>query len=513
MNNTTNCRWLEHWLIVIYFALACGLCDADLGQHGEGRWEKAIRSFEKKDKQALPPKNAVLFVGSSSIRMWDLPKYFPDLKVINRGFGSSQIADSVRCMSRIVTPHAPQTVVLYAGDNDIAAGKLPETVFSDFKKFVGSLRRELPEARLIYICIKPSISRWRLVDKMRRANELIRTYIEKDDRILYADIDTPMLGQDGKPRRDLFIRDGLHLNEKGYKLWTSVIRPLIDASKPNNVGRLVLATCQFPVSADVAANAEWIHKQLRQAHALHADIVHFSESALSGYAGVDHKTLDDFDWAKQREELESILLLADELDLWVVLGCTHRLSEGIKPHDSLYVINPAGKIVDRYDKRFCTGGDLRHYSPGDHFVTFDVNGVRCGLLICYDIRFPELYRQYHKMGVQLMLHSFYNARQKEGSIHPKIMPPTAQARAATNYMFLSVNNSCAPRSWESLFITPDGLIQRKLALDQAGVMINQVDITKGYYDASRPYRLDCINGKWNSGDTVDDLRSNNRQCY
>ncbi|MBN2316524.1 MAG: carbon-nitrogen hydrolase family protein, partial [Sedimentisphaerales bacterium] len=175
----------------------------------------------------------------------------------------------------------------------------------------------------------------------------------------------------------------LHLNDKGYKLRTRVIQSLIGASKPDNVGKLHLATCQFPVSADVASNAEWIRKQLRQAHALGADVVHFSECALSGYAGVDYKTLDDFDWAKQREQLESILLLADELDLWVVLGCTHRLSEGVKPHNSLYVINPEGMIVDRYDKRFCTGGDLKHYSPGDHFVTFDINGVRCGLLICY----------------------------------------------------------------------------------------------------------------------------------
>lgn len=513
MKKKTYYRGFEHWFIVIYLVLACGSHNASLGQQGESRWEKAIRSFEEKDEQSPPPKNAVLFVGSSSIRKWDLPKYFPDLKVINRGFGGSQVADSVRYVSRIVTPYVPRTVVLYAGDNDIAAGKSPETVFSDFKKFVDSLHRDLPETRLIYICIKPSIRRWRLVDKMRRANELIRSYIERNDRILYANIDTPMLGQDGKPRRDLFVKDGLHLNDKGYELWTRVIRPLIEASKPEKAGKLLLATCQFPVSADVAANAEWIRKQLRQAHALDADVVHFPECALSGYAGVDHKTLDDFDWPKQREQLESILSLADELDLWVVLGCAHRLSDGIKPHNSLYVIDSEGTIVDRYDKRFCTGGDLKHYSPGDHFVTFDINGVRCGLLICYDIRFPELYRQYHKRGVQLMFHSFYNARQKEGSIHPKIMPPTAQARAATNYMFISMNNSCAPRSWQSVFITPDGLIQRKLILDQAGIMMNQVDTQKKYYDASRPYRLDCINGKWNSGDTVDDSRSNNRQSY
>ena len=283
------------------------------------------------------------------------------------------------------------------------------------------------------------------------------------------------------------------------------------AQDPN--GKLLVATCQFPVSADVAANADWIRKQMREAKQLEADLVHFPEAALSGYAGVDHKTLDHFDWDAQRTEFESIRALAQSLHIWVVLGATHQLSGAHKPHNSLYVINDRGSVIDRYDKRFCTGGDLRHYSPGDHFVTFEVNDVRCGLLICYDIRFPELYRQYHQLGVQVLFHSFYNARQKPGSIHPKIMPPTAQARAATNNMFLSVNNSCAPHSWESLFVTPDGLISERLTLDTPGVMINLIDTSKRYYDASRPYRLDSIRGKWNSGEVVDDPRSKDRQSF
>jgi predicted amidohydrolase len=199
--------------------------------------------------------------------------------------------------------------------------------------------------------------------------------------------------------------------------------------------------------------------------------------------------------------------------VWVILGATHRLTGNHKPHNSLYVISPAGTIIDRYDKRFCTVGDLKHYSPGDHFVTFDVNGVRCGLLICYDIRFPELYRQYAKLGVRLMFHSFYNARQKEGSIHPKIMPPTAQGHAATNGMFISLNNSCAPHSWESRFITPDGLIERALVLDEAGVMVSGVDPAKKYYDASSAFRPGAIDGKWNSGETISDPRSADRKSY
>jgi len=278
-------------------------------------------------------------------------------------------------------------------------------------------------------------------------------------------------------------------------------------------GKLTVATCQFPVSGDLAANGEWVRRQMREAVEQDADIVHFPECALSGYAGKDHKTLDRFDWDSLRSETESILSLAGELGIWVILGSTHRLSNDHKPHNSLYVIAPEGAIIDRYDKRFCTSGDLKHYSPGDHLVTFSVNGAKCGLLICYDIRFPELYRQYCKLGVQLIFHSFYNARMEADAIHPKIMPPTAQARAATNYTFISMNNSCAEHAWPSRFVTPDGLIVAALQPSGPGVMVNEVDTTRKYYDASRKYRLDAINGKLNSGEAVDDPRSKDRACY
>lgn len=276
---------------------------------------------------------------------------------------------------------------------------------------------------------------------------------------------------------------------------------------------LRVGTCQFPVSADVAANGEWIRRQMAEAQALGADIVHFPEAALSGYGGSDHASLAEFPWAQQREELEQILAAARRLRVWVILGATHRLSGEHKPHNSLYVIDASGTIVDRYDKRFCTSGDLKHYSPGDHFVTFELNGIRCGLLICYDIRFPELYREYCRLGVRLMFHSFYNARQKEGSIHPKIMPPTAQAYAGVNGMFISLNNSSAPRSWESRFITPDGLIARALSLDEPGVMVNVIDPAKKYYDASGEFRAGALDGKLHSGELVADPRSSERKSY
>ncbi len=278
-------------------------------------------------------------------------------------------------------------------------------------------------------------------------------------------------------------------------------------------GVLRLATCQFPVSADVRANGHWVRSQMRQASDQGADLIHFSECALSGYAGVDLPSIEDLDWDALHQETEAILALARELKIWVVLGSTHRLSGDHRPHNCLYVISPEGTILDRYDKRFCTDGDLKSYSPGDHFVTFEVHGVRCGLLICYDIRFPELYREYCKLGVRLMLHSFYNARHQEGSIHPKIMPVTAQAYAGVNNMFISINNSSAPRSWPSRFITPDGLIESSLPTDEPGVMVNVVDLHKRYYDASSPYRSDALRGKLNSGEVVIDPRSKDRTGY
>jgi len=284
------------------------------------------------------------------------------------------------------------------------------------------------------------------------------------------------------------------------------------ASLPSQ-GKLQVATCQFPVCGDIHANADCIRRQMREARRQGADLVHFPECALSGYAGEDLQSAADLDWELLHKETDSILALAKELGVWVVLGSNHRLSGDHKPHDSLYLINSQGKIVDRYDKRFCTDSDLRYYSPGDHFVTFELNGVKCGLLICYDVRFPELYRQYAKMRVQLMLHSFYNARQKPGSIHAKIMPPTVQGYAGANFMFVSMNNSSAEHSWQSRFITPDGLVAAELPLDKPGVMVNLVDTGKKFYDASGPFRLDCINGKLNSGQVVDDPRSKERTGY
>ena len=189
----------------------------------ENRWEPKIRQFEAQDKQKMPPAEGILFVGSSSIVGWNVEECFPDLPVINRGFGGSQIADSVHFADRIILPYRPRIVVLYAGDNDVNAGKTPKRVLADYRRFVKKVHQALPDTRIVFVAIKPSIRRWDMVQSMREANRLVRAVTEKDDRLRYVDIDKPMIGNDGKPRPELFKSDGLHLNAEGYKLWSGLV--------------------------------------------------------------------------------------------------------------------------------------------------------------------------------------------------------------------------------------------------------------------------------------------------
>jgi deaminated glutathione amidase len=275
-------------------------------------------------------------------------------------------------------------------------------------------------------------------------------------------------------------------------------------------GRIRIASCQFPVSADIKENYQYIEAQVTEAKLKKADVAHFPECALSGYPGSDMMSLDNFDWNELHRTTDSVMSLAKKLNIWIIMGSIHKLSGNNKPHNSLYVIDPEGKIMDRYDKRFCTGSDLKYFTPGDHFVTFKIKGVTCGLLICYDVRFPELYREYRKLGCDLIFQSFYNARQGKGSIHPVIMPVSAEAHAATNYFYMSLTNSSAPESWPCHFITPDGLVQNRLPANIPGILISDADISEEFYDASKEYRQDAMKGKLNSGETVNDPLSSDR---
>lgn len=212
----------------------CVLCfnGAALAQSSQpaptDQWASAMAAFATQDRESPPAQGGVVFVGSSSIRLWDLGKAYPGLPIVNRGFGGSQLIDSVHHLDLLVLRHKPRTVVLYAGDNDLFAGKTPAQVQQDFTAFVEKTHAVLPATRIAFVAIKPSIARWTMVAKVREANTLIRAVCDRDDRLGFIDIDGPMLGWDGRPRADLFVGDGLHLSPRGYALWTTLTRPFVE---------------------------------------------------------------------------------------------------------------------------------------------------------------------------------------------------------------------------------------------------------------------------------------------
>ena len=191
------------------------------------RWERFVAAYDEADLASPPLKHQIVFVGSSTIHRWDVASYFPDLKIINRGIDGTELSDAVKYVDRLVLRYEPRLVVLYAGDNDIGAGKLSEQVSVDFEQFVRAVHTKLLETRILYIGIKPSPLRWLQVDRMRLANQVIRTICERDDRLAFLDFDNLKLGWDEKPRRDLYVDDGLHLSPKGYHLWSTVLRPYL----------------------------------------------------------------------------------------------------------------------------------------------------------------------------------------------------------------------------------------------------------------------------------------------
>lgn len=185
---------------------------------------KEIEAFEAAERRSPSPTGAVVFVGSSSIRLWKtLKQDFPDRVVVNRGFGGSGMGHAVMYFDRIVLPLKPRRIVVYSGENDIAQDKPPERVAADFKAFVGLVHQHWPEVKVDYISMKPSPSRWKMIDRFREGNRLIEAYTKGDPRLSFIDVEKPMLGPDGRPRAELFVKDMLHMNERGYEIWKGLV--------------------------------------------------------------------------------------------------------------------------------------------------------------------------------------------------------------------------------------------------------------------------------------------------
>ncbi len=215
--------------VVLCCAPLCCCLEA-IGKSPSDVYEPEIRAFEKSDAAKAPPTGGVLFTGSSTVRKWtSLANDFPDRHVINRGFGGCQIADCTYFADRVVVPYKPRLVVLRAGTNDINAGKSPEQVFGDFKAFVAKVRGKLPKARIAYLSMNATPSRWKNVDREKKANELIKGFIEGGSvgDLVYIDAFDATLGSDGRPRKELFVEDRLHFNAEGYKILADVVRPFL----------------------------------------------------------------------------------------------------------------------------------------------------------------------------------------------------------------------------------------------------------------------------------------------
>lgn len=207
-------------LLLILFGAAAKLPAPD-------RWEATIKKFEEADKQQAPPQNATVFVGSSSIALWDVQESFPELTLIKRGFGGSIFREAAQYADRIVIPYKPKSVVVYEGDNDLDIGLTSDEVFSDFKAFVAKIHGALPDTKIVVLSIKPSIKRWEQFGEQKKTNALIEEFANANKNLLFVDVASPLLGADGKPRADLLKSDGLHLNEEGYKIWTSILTPIL----------------------------------------------------------------------------------------------------------------------------------------------------------------------------------------------------------------------------------------------------------------------------------------------
>lgn len=192
------------------------------------QWAADMARFAAEDASHPPPDDPVVFTGSSSVRMWaSLAEDFPQAPVLNRGFGGSQLRDAVWYADEVAIRYRPRRIVLYAGDNDIDAGRSPEQVRDDFRAFVARIRRDLPGVPIAYLAIKPSPARVDQLPAQQRANALVKAEAARMRGVDFIDVATPMLDADGQPHAELFLDDNLHMNARGYALWRGIVAPYL----------------------------------------------------------------------------------------------------------------------------------------------------------------------------------------------------------------------------------------------------------------------------------------------
>jgi lysophospholipase L1-like esterase len=197
-------------------------------QAQEGLWGE-IKAFKKQDSLQPPPKNAILFVGSSSFRLWhDVQSAFPGFTIINRGFGGSNLTDVIQYADDIIFPYQPKEIVIYCGENDVSSSDTitAKTVFTRFEKLFALIRKKMPRVPMVYVAMKPSPSREKFHPKLLQANLLIKNYLSRQSKSAYVDVYKLMI-ENGKPNESLYVNDRLHMNAKGYAIWQKAIQPYL----------------------------------------------------------------------------------------------------------------------------------------------------------------------------------------------------------------------------------------------------------------------------------------------
>ena len=191
---------------------------------------KEVAAFKKQDSVAMPPKHAILLIGSSSFTLWkDVQSYFPSYTILNRAFGGSTLADVIRYEADVIFPYEPKQILIYCGENDFASSDTVtvELVTERFKRLFTDIRNRYPKVPIAYVSMKPSPSRKHLMAKYEAGNEIIKKFLKKKKKTTFIDVYHSMLQADGTPMTDIFLGDNLHMNKKGYAIWQKIIEPYL----------------------------------------------------------------------------------------------------------------------------------------------------------------------------------------------------------------------------------------------------------------------------------------------
>jgi lysophospholipase L1-like esterase len=216
-------------ICVVFISVLLFLSNSVVGQYNpETKWGESIAKYERQDSISMPEPGGILLLGSSSFTIWkDVGDNFPGKNIVNRGFGGSQMSDVLYFKERLILPYQPVQLILYEGENDIANGKMPDTIFSELVQLVNWTKTHFPEIKISILSMKPSPRRWEFRETMLEMNKKLNKYAEETENIDFINIWDPLLGSNGKPVKDNYLEDLLHLNANGYKIWQKAISPFL----------------------------------------------------------------------------------------------------------------------------------------------------------------------------------------------------------------------------------------------------------------------------------------------